>query len=109
MKKLFAFLLQPFRTKVVNETPLEPDVNDKVIKDFFINYFKQREIDETWWGISKITTITFENEVKIIIVLSRPGLLIGKAGHNVRSLCQQIGELVNKPVTIRTVESNPLS
>lgn len=83
------------------------DKNQQIVKDFFINYFKEKGIDETWWGVSKIEIKTDKHGVIVTVTLARPGLLIGKAGHNVRALCEQLSHLTGRSVSIKTVEFNP--
>jgi len=96
---IFNFLKR--KPKIV-EPIIKVDPNQKVLKQFFIDYFKRKEIDEQWWGISKITVITFDKGVKVIVELARPGLLIGKAGHNVRALSAELEAIIGLPVTFTT-------
>jgi ribosomal protein S3 len=104
MKKIYndiiSFFKSLFATKLQKSSV---DVNQKIVENFFDLYFIKHGISSEWWGIKQIIVKTTANKVEIAVHLLRPGLLIGKAGHNVRALSKQLSSIIGKPVTFYTI------
>jgi ribosomal protein S3 len=81
------------------------------IKGYFDGY---EHYDEKWTlqkvythqlGITDIKVKDNKSNIIITITLLRPGLLIGKAGCEIDNLTKKLTEWMNKPVTIKIIES----
>ena len=51
-------------------------------------------------GVSKIEIERFPGKVKVIIHTSKPGVLIGRKGANVKIMCKSLEELVGKSIDV---------
>jgi small subunit ribosomal protein S3 len=78
------------------------DFSTLLLEDQRIRRFIKKEYHSA--AVPRIDIERTRERVTVIIHTARPGLLIGRRGAQVDKLSEQLGNICNKPVAIRTIE-----
>jgi len=77
-------------------------VEDQKIRNFIKNHPKKSQYKHA--GISKIEIERTRDEVKVILHVARPGLIIGKKGQEIELLQQELQNLIGRRVNLKIEE-----
>lgn len=90
-----------FRIKEVKDCPTrgfyEKDFSEFLAQDFCIREFISKKLKFAY--IDKIEIERFNNDIKIIIHSSKPGLIIGRGGENIIKIKKELEEKIKKLAT----------
>ncbi len=79
-------------------------IEDLKIRDFIKNHPKKQQYRNA--GIDRIEIERTRDEVKVILFVARPGLIIGKKGQEVELLQEELQGLIGRRVNLKIEEIN---
>jgi small subunit ribosomal protein S3 len=77
-------------------------IEDQKIRDFIKNHPQKRQYRHA--GIAKIEVERTRDEVKVVLHVARPGLIIGKKGQEIELLQNEIQSLIGRRVNLKIEE-----
>jgi len=104
MKINFKFLIEKINLFLNKKTNNE---DEKSIKCLLLFYFQEYNINHKLFEIHLIETVTTDDKITVKIMLSRPGVFIGRAGEDIDKIETFLSEKMGKTVIIELIEFNP--
>ena len=84
----------------------EPQFGDLLVEDYNIRKVLKKKLYDA--GVAAIEIERTQKDVKIILQVARPGLVIGKGGELIEKLQAEMSKMIAKPVKISIIElKNP--
>ena len=77
-------------------------LEDQKVRDFIKNHPKKQQYRNA--GIDKIEIERTRDEVKVVLFVARPGLIIGKKGQEVELLQEELQNLIGRVVNLKIEE-----